>query len=45
MGTYCALLIAVLFLFCYGRDFIIKVLSVNTQTDVIENFRFTFTTF
>ena len=35
MGTYCAPLIAVLFLFCYYEDFMMY-LSGDTQADVIE---------
>ena len=40
MGTYCAPLVADLFLFCYERDFIVF-LSDNTQTDSIEAFNST----
>ena len=35
MGTNCAPLVAVLFLFCYERDFMLS-LSDNNQTDIIE---------
>ena len=41
MGTYCAPLVANLFLFCYERDFMLS-LSDNNQTDIIEAFNFTF---
>ena len=37
MGTNCAPLVAYLFLFCYGRDFMLS-LSDNNQTDIIEAF-------
>ena len=37
MGTYCAHLVADLFLFCYERDFILS-LSDNNQADVIKAF-------
>ena len=37
MGTYCAPLVADLFLFCYERDFMLS-LSENNQTDIIEAF-------
>ena len=37
MGTCCAPLVADLFLFCYGRDFMLS-LSNNNQADVIEAF-------
>ena len=37
MGTNYASLIADLFLFCYGRDFIMS-LSDNKQADIIEAF-------
>lgn len=37
MGTNCAPLIADLFLFCYERDFMLK-LSTETQSDVIDAF-------
>ena len=37
MGTYCAPFVAVLFLFCYERDFMLS-LSDNNQTDIIEAF-------
>ena len=40
MGTYCALLVADLFLFCYERDFILSV-SEDTLSDVIEAINFT----
>ena len=40
MGTYCAPLVANLFLFCYERDFMLS-LSDNNQTDIIEAFNFT----
>ena len=40
MGTYCAPLIAYLFLFCYERDFMLS-LSDNNQTDIIEAFNST----
>ena len=33
MGTYCASLVADLFLFCYERDFMLS-LSDNNQTDL-----------
>ena len=35
MGTYCAPVVADLFLFCYERDFMLS-LSDNNQTDIIE---------
>ena len=35
MGTYCAPLLADLFLFCYKKYFILS-LSYNSQTDIIE---------
>ena len=35
MGTYCAPLVADLFLFCYERDFMLS-MSDNNQTDIIE---------
>ena len=35
MGTYCAPLVADLFLFCYERDFILS-LSDNNQAAVVE---------
>ena len=43
MGTYCAPLVADLFLFCYERDFMLSLsdvlsLSDNNQTDIIEAF-------
>ena len=41
MGTYCALLVADLFLFCYERDFMLS-LSDNNQADVIEAFNSTY---
>ena len=37
MGTYCAPLVADLFLFCFERDFMLS-LSDNNQTDIIEAF-------
>ena len=37
MGTYCAPLVADLFLFCFERDFMLS-LSDNNQTDNIEAF-------
>ena len=37
MGTYCAPLVADMFLFCYERDFMLS-LSDNNQSDVIEAF-------
>ena len=40
MGTNCAPLGAVLFLFCYERDFVLA-LSDNNQTDIIEAFNST----
>ena len=40
MGTYYAPLVAVLFLFCYERDFMLS-LSDNNQTDIIEAFNST----
>ena len=40
MGTKCAPLFADLFLFCYGRDFMLS-LSDNNQTDIIEVFNST----
>ena len=40
MGTYCAPLVADLFLFCYERDFMLS-LSDNNQADVIEAFNST----
>ena len=40
MSTYCAPLVADLFLFCYERDFMLS-LSDNTQTDIIEAFNST----
>ena len=40
MGTNCAPLVAVLFLFCYKRGFILS-LSDNNQADVIEAFKST----
>ena len=40
MGTYCAPLVADLFLFCYERDFMMS-LSDDTQADVIEAFKLT----
>ena len=35
MGTYCAPLVADLFLFCYERGFMLS-MSDNNQTDIIE---------
>ena len=40
MGTYCAPLVADLFLFCYERDFM-KDLSSDNQADVIKSFNST----
>ena len=40
MGTYCAPLVADLFLLCYERDFMLS-LSDNYQTDIIETFNST----
>ena len=40
MGTNCAPLVADLFLFCYGRDFMLS-LSDNNQPDIIEAFNST----
>ena len=40
MGTYCAPLVATLFLFCYERDFMLS-LSEDNQPDVIEAFNST----
>ena len=40
MDTNCAPLVADLFLFCYGRDFMLS-LSDNNQTDIIEAFHST----
>ena len=40
MGTKCAPLVAVLFLFCYERDVMLS-LSDNNQTDIIKAFNFT----
>ena len=40
MGTYCAPLVADLFLFCYERDFM-KFLSRENQADIIEAFNST----
>ena len=37
MGTYCAPLVTVLFLFCYERDFIMS-LSDDKQADIIDAF-------
>ena len=37
MGTNCAPLVADLFLFCYGRDFMMS-FSDDKQTDVINAF-------
>ena len=41
MGTYCAPLVADLFLFCYERDFMLS-LSEDNQSGVIEAFNSTF---
>ena len=41
MGTYCAPLVADLFLFCYERDFMLS-LSDNNQADIIEAFNSTY---
>ena len=38
MGTYCAPLVADLFLFCYERDFMMS-LSDDKQADVIDAFK------
>ena len=40
MGTYCAPLVADLFLFCYERDFMLS-MSDNNQADIIEAFNST----
>ena len=40
MGTYCAPLIAVLFLFCYERDFMAS-LSYNKEAEIIQTFNST----
>ena len=40
MGTYCAPLVADLFLFCYERDFM-KSLSRENQDEIIEAFNST----
>ena len=40
MGTYCALLVADLFLFCYGRDFMTSLSDVK-QAEIIEAFKST----
>ena len=40
MGTNCAPLVADLFLFCYGRDFMTS-LSGDKQADVIDAFNTT----
>ena len=40
MGTNCAPLVVVLFLFCYGRDFM-KDLSNDNQADIIKAFNLT----
>ena len=40
MGTYCAPLVAVLFLLCYERDFMMS-LSDDKQADVIDAFNTT----
>ena len=41
MGTYCATLVADLFLFCYERDFMMS-LSDYKQADAIDAFKTTF---
>ena len=41
MGTYCAPLVADLFLFCYERDFMLSLVD-NNQTDIIEAFNSTY---
>ena len=38
MGTYCAPLVADLFLFCYERDFMMS-LADDKQADVIDAFQ------
>ena len=40
MGTYCAPLVADLFLFCYERDFMLSLLDDN-QSEVVEAFNST----
>ena len=40
IGTYCAPLVADLFLVCYERDFMLS-LSDNNQNDIIETFNST----
>ena len=40
MGTYCAPLVANLFLFCYERDFMMS-LSDDKQVDIIDDFNTT----
>ena len=40
MSTYCAPLVADLFLFCYERDFMLS-LSDNNQADIMEAFNST----
>ena len=40
MGTYCAPLVAELFLFCYERDFMMS-FSDDKQADIIEAFNTT----
>ena len=40
MGTYCAPLVADLFLFCYERDFMMS-LSDDKQADIIDAFNAT----
>ena len=40
MGTYCAPLVAVSFLFCYERDIMMSLYD-DTQADVIEAFKST----
>ena len=41
MGTYCAPLVADLFLFCYERDFMMSLSDDNKQADVIDAFNTT----
>ena len=40
MGTYCASLIADLFLFCYERDFVAS-LSYNKEAEILQAFNST----
>ena len=40
MGTYCAPLVAYLFLFCHERDFMMS-LSDDKQADIIDAFKTT----